>query len=60
MIRVRDADADMRGRLLDEIEYMTEMDHPNIVELNTAFLSADGSTLYVALGFLRARGALAL
>ena len=46
--------------MLLQVTFMRRMDHPNIVELNTAFLSADGSTLYVALGFLRARGALAL
>jgi calcium-dependent protein kinase len=42
VIRVRDADADMRGRLLDEIEYMTEMDHPNIVKVFETFRSTRG------------------
>ena len=26
---------------------MSRMDHPNIVEMNTAFMSADGTKLYV-------------
>jgi hypothetical protein len=30
-----------------QVNTMRRVDHPNIVELNNAFLSADGKTLYV-------------
>jgi calcium-dependent protein kinase len=42
VIRVRSLDETMRARLLDEIEYMTEMDHPNIVKVFETFRSPKG------------------
>jgi len=39
VIRVRNLDDNMKARLIDEIEYMTEMDHPNIVKVFESFRS---------------------
>ena len=35
-----------------QVRFMSRMDHPNIVEMNTAFMSADGTKLYVGAGFV--------
>lgn len=42
VIRVRNLDDNMRERLVDEINYMTEMDHPNIVKVFETFRSKKG------------------
>ena len=42
VIRVRNLDENMKARLVDEIEYMTEMDHPNIVKVFESFRGANG------------------
>lgn len=42
VIRVRNLDETMKDRLLDEIEFMTEMDHPNIVKVFECFRSVKG------------------